>query len=151
MIGERYCEPQGQSDIVCEETGDTASITFKVRGWSTKSNEENSVLALIKDKDGKECFKISGRYIETLFVEDLQTGDNWKIFTAPMKPTNSDKMFGMNLFSLQLGVISDALKAKLPPTDCRMRPDMKAWELANLQLATEQKTRMETNQRNRRK
>ena len=58
------------------------------------------MLALIKDKDGKECFKISGRYIETLFVEDLQTGDNWKIFTAPMKPTNSDKMFGMNLFSL---------------------------------------------------
>lgn len=100
MIGERYCEPQGASEIVCEETGDVASITFKVRGWSTKSSEENSVLAIIKDKNGKECFKISGRYIETLFVEDLQTGDNWQLFTAPVKPTNTDKMFGMNLFSL---------------------------------------------------
>lgn len=43
MIGERYIEPQGESTVICEETGDTALITFKQRGWSTKSSEENSV------------------------------------------------------------------------------------------------------------
>ena len=62
-----------------------------------------------------------------------------------MKPTNSDKMFGMSLFSLQLGVLSDELAAKLPPTDSRFRPDLKAWELANINLATSEKNRLENN------
>ena len=54
-------------------------------------------------------------------------------------------MFGMSLFSLQLGVLSDELAAKLPPTDSRFRPDLKAWELANINLATSEKNRLENN------
>lgn len=151
VMGERYCEPQGQSEIRCDTTGDSASIMFKVRGWSTKSKDENSVQAIIKDKTGVECYKITGRYVESLYVEDLRSGEKWSVFNAPAKPQNYDKMFGMNILSLQLGVLSEALQAKLPPTDCRLRPDMRAWELADLKLATEEKNRMENNQRSRRK
>ena len=53
IIGERYCEPQGQSDIICEQSGDSASIIFKIRDtWSTTQapSDENSVQAIIKNK-----------------------------------------------------------------------------------------------------
>ena len=81
VIGERYCEPQGESQVVCEETGDVAHIVFKVRtGWSTKASDENSVTAVIKDASGKECYRITGRYVESLQVEDLETGDTWSNF-----------------------------------------------------------------------
>lgn len=47
-------------------TGDSAEIIFKERGWSTKSSEINSVKAIIKDKNGKERYIISGKYTEEL-------------------------------------------------------------------------------------
>ena len=47
--------------------------------------------------------------------------------------------------------ISDKLRAKLPPSDTRLRPDLKAWEAAELDLATKEKDRLEENQRKRRK
>lgn len=57
----------------------------------------------------------------------------------------------MNLYSLQLMVASDELRAKLPPTDGRLRGDMKYWDVANLAVATKEKDRLEGNQRARRK
>lgn len=47
--------------------------------------------------------------------------------------------------------MSDKLKEKLPPTDTRLRPDMRAWEHAELELASKEKERLEENQRARRK
>lgn len=43
-----------------------------------------------------------------------------------------------------------ALKAALPPTDARLRPDLRAWEQGNFELATEEKDRLEGNQVKRR-
>ena len=46
--------------------------------------------------------------------------------------------------------ISEILKNKLPPTDSRLRPDIRHWEHANLELASKEKSRLENNQRKRR-
>ena len=56
----------------------------------------------------------------------------------------------MNVFALQMNNISDSLANKLPPTDSRLRPDIRHWEHANLELASKEKSRLETNQRKRR-
>ena len=50
-----------------------------------------------------------------------------------------------------MGVLTEELRAKLPPTDSRFRPDLKAWEVSNIELATSEKYRLEQNQRKRRK
>jgi hypothetical protein len=52
-------------------------------------------------------------------------------------------MFGMNFFSLQLNVLTDTLKLKLPPTDSRLRPDIRAWDQGNLEAATQEKSILE--------
>ena len=56
----------------------------------------------------------------------------------------------MNLFSLQLNYLPEQLRSKLPPTDSRLRGDLRAWDQANLNLATSEKNRLEDNQRKRR-
>ena len=52
----------------------------------------------------------------------------------------------MNHIALQLNNISDELKANLPPTDSRLRPDIRAWESCNHDVAQSEKSRMELNQ-----
>ena len=56
----------------------------------------------------------------------------------------------MNLIGFQMNHVSDDLKKKLPPTDSRLRPDVRQWEHANLELASKEKARLENNQRKRR-
>ena len=51
----------------------------------------------------------------------------------------------MNYIALQLNNISDELLAKLPPTDSRLRPDMRAWESCDNDLAQAEKDRIEEN------
>ena len=56
--------------------------------------------AVIKNREGKKCYKIYGKYTEELIAEDLHTGNKWMIFKAPPKPKNHDDFFGMNLYGL---------------------------------------------------
>jgi hypothetical protein len=45
MIGERYVEPQGSAWIKCSKTGTSAEIQFKIRGWTTRQTDLNTVFA----------------------------------------------------------------------------------------------------------
>lgn len=137
--------------MTCQQTGVTCKFDFRVRtGWSTRADDENRVTATISDKDGKECYRIDGQYTKELTGTDLRTGQTKVLFTAPEKPKNTDKMFGMNIFALQLNYLPESLKLKLPPTDCRLRGDLRGWDQANLDFATREKNRLEENQRARR-
>jgi hypothetical protein len=52
-------------------------------------------------------------------------------------PKKKKEMFNMNFHALQLNLLSDSLRSKLPPTDSRLRPDIKAWENGIMDIATE--------------
>ena len=55
----------------------------------------------------------------------------------------------MNYFAMQLNNLTDdpvgALRAALPPTDARPRPDLRAWEQGDFDQSTEEKDRLEDN------
>lgn len=76
------------------------------------------------------------------------------IFRKPdFVPTEQDtkKIWGMNMLALQMNHCPPELRKKLPPSDSRLRPDMRAWEEAEHELAAKEKDRLENNQRIRRK
>lgn len=123
---------------------------FSERSFMSYRKDENSVKAVIKNKNGQECYQIHGKYTESLFVKDLTTNKEWCVFKAPATPANHELMYNMNLYSLQLMVLSDELRSKIPPTDGRLRGDTKYWDVADLDLATKEKDRLERNQRSRR-
>lgn len=49
----------------------------------------------------------------------------------------------MSYTSLQLNLLSSTLRAKLPPTDCRLRPDMRLYETGDVDAAQAEKDRLE--------
>lgn len=150
FMGSRYVEPQGQGVIQCEQTGDIAEVNFKTRGWTKSAKDENFVQVVVKNGMGKACYSIEGKYTEKLIATDLQSGEQWVLFNAPQKPEDHARMYNMNLFALQLNVLSDDLRKLLPPTDCRLRGDIQHWDQADLQAAEQEKKRLEVNQRQRR-
>lgn len=68
-------------------------------------------------------------------MKSEESGESFTIYETPQFPqTTHDpkKMYGMNLYALQMNNLTDSLKVKLPPTDSRLRPDMRLWENASM-------------------
>jgi hypothetical protein len=149
-MGTRYVEPSGVSIIRCDQTGDIAEVNFKERGWTRSEKDENYVKVVVKNAMGELRYTIEGKYTDKLIATDLVTKEQWVLFIAPEKPEDHVRMYNMNLLSLQLNVLSDELKQVIPPTDCRLRPDIQQWDQANLKASEQDKKRLETNQRQRR-
>ncbi|XP_068449063.1 oxysterol-binding protein-related protein 1 isoform X2 [Clinocottus analis] len=72
----------------------------------------------------------------------------WRI--AP-RPANSTEMYSFTSFAMQLNELRGDMEGAIPPTDCRLRPDIRAMENGDIDLASEEKKRLEEKQRAARK
>ncbi|XP_007559444.1 oxysterol-binding protein-related protein 1 isoform X1 [Poecilia formosa] len=68
----------------------------------------------------------------------------WKI--AP-RPENSAKFYAFSTFAMQLNELDKSMEGVLPPTDSRLRPDIRAMENGDIDLASSEKKRLEEKQR----
>jgi hypothetical protein len=153
IMGERFTEPIGKSFVKNVKTKEICELEFKSKVNSSKPADLNYMSGHIKDSNGRLRYSISGKYTESFIARDLDTGNSFTIFEAPKfprGPQETKKIYGMNLFSLQLNNISDKLRAKLPPTDSRLRQDIRLWESADMAKAQEAFTKITQIQRNRR-
>ncbi|XP_048451531.1 oxysterol-binding protein-related protein 1-like isoform X2 [Rhincodon typus] len=72
----------------------------------------------------------------------------WKI--TP-RPPNSQQMYNFTSFAMSLNELDKEMETVIAPTDCRFRPDIKAMENGDIDLASEEKKRLEEKQRAARK
>ncbi|KAM9384456.1 oxysterol-binding protein-related protein 1 isoform 2-T2 [Pholidichthys leucotaenia] len=72
----------------------------------------------------------------------------WRI--AP-RPANSVQMYNFTSFAMQLNELQKEMEGVIPQTDCRLRPDIRAMENGDIDLASEEKKRLEEKQRAARK
>uniref|UniRef100_A0A3B3UR03 Oxysterol-binding protein n=1 Tax=Poecilia latipinna TaxID=48699 RepID=A0A3B3UR03_9TELE len=72
----------------------------------------------------------------------------WRI--AP-RPANSTQMYSFTSFAMQLNELHKDMEGVIPHTDCRLRPDIRAMENGDIDLASEEKKRLEEKQRAARK
>ncbi|XP_047192638.1 oxysterol-binding protein-related protein 1 isoform X3 [Scophthalmus maximus] len=72
----------------------------------------------------------------------------WRI--AP-RPANSAQMYSFTSFAMQLNELRKEMEGVIPRTDCRLRPDIRAMENGDIDLASEEKKRLEEKQRAHRK
>ncbi|XP_048363619.1 oxysterol-binding protein-related protein 1 isoform X2 [Sphaerodactylus townsendi] len=72
----------------------------------------------------------------------------WRI--AP-RPANSAQMYNFTTFAMSLNELDKEMESIIPKTDCRLRPDIKAMENGEIDLASEEKKRLEEKQRTARK
>ena len=96
----------------------------------------NEIACDIKDKQGELKYTMRGKFTTEITARNVTSGETWTVYKAPEKPYLAEKMFNMSTFGLQLNLLSDELKKKLPPTDSRLRPDIRFWEECKLNEAT---------------
>jgi hypothetical protein len=73
----------------------------------------------------------------------------WK---ADPKPQDADKYYNFSAFTMRLNeMTSPSMEKQLCPTDCRLRPDIRALENGQLDTAASEKERLENKQREYRK
>ena len=111
IIGEKYAEPQGLSRIVNETTGDYCEMDFKARGtFSTRESDLQFVSGHVKTKIGETKYTLSGKYLEKLEAKCQESGQSFTVFESPKFPKGTHdqkKMYGMNLYALQMNYLTD--------------------------------------------
>jgi oxysterol-binding protein-related protein 3/6/7 len=146
MPNKRYMEPQGEMNIECPVTGCRAELKFCDRAW-TSNWYTNRVDATIFDANGAEKYKLEGWYTKDIIAKNLETDEEELMFKCPVIPPDvaENSEYGMGSFAMNLNMLTDEMRAKIPPTDCRLRPDMRLLEEKDVDQAELEKDRLEAN------
>lgn len=153
VMGEKYVEPVGTMHVLNDSTGAKASVEFRSKGMFGGRGED--VHAETYGPDGAHAgLNLVGTWTSGLrAVEPGRSSsssgtDIWKPGGLVEDAANT---YGMTLFAAGLNEITELEKGKLPPTDCRLRPDQRLAEKGRLEEAEEWKTKLEEAQRARRR
>uniref|UniRef100_A0A8C7G4C4 Oxysterol-binding protein n=1 Tax=Oncorhynchus kisutch TaxID=8019 RepID=A0A8C7G4C4_ONCKI len=117
----------------CLYTVDAA--TFDAHKKSDKKNSEEK-----KNEEPEEMPLPDGDTVQIIPGSELI----WRIVP---RPDNSAQFYAFSTFAMQLNELEGGMKGVLPPTDCRLRPDIRAMEKGDIDLASAEKKRVEEKQR----
>ncbi|CAM2106550.1 unnamed protein product [Caretta caretta] len=97
----------------------------------------------------KKVCALYGKWTECLYSVDPATFEaykkNDKKNTEEKK--NSKQMYNFTSFAMALNELDKEMESVVPKTDCRLRPDIRAMENGEIDLASEEKKRLEEKQR----
>ncbi|KAF4566138.1 hypothetical protein EYR40_002047 [Pleurotus pulmonarius] len=162
ILGSPTIDHYGDMIVTNHRTGDQCILTFKPRGWRGKDAYEIS--GLVRDSSGNVTYEIAGRWNSQLIARRVGTGSGLlnpdTSVVDPQSPSiqpeyillwrNSEKPtapFNLTPFAITLNDCPDSLRSILCPTDCRMRPDQRAFELGLYERANDLKNAQEEKQR----
>jgi hypothetical protein len=149
IMGTPYLWYKG--DMICKNqlTGDRAVINFKPKGWTSKSDYQCD--GYICDDKGNKAYELFGLWSEHLTGTNTKTNQEIIFVKKKSEPENSIKQYSFTRFGISLNLLTSSMLAKIAPTDSRLRPDLRAFEFGNIELAGKEKTRLEEKQRARKK
>ncbi|KAI1864721.1 hypothetical protein JX265_008445 [Neoarthrinium moseri] len=169
ITGNPVVDNYGLVEIKNWTTGEVCILDFKQRGW--KASSAYGIAGKILDADGRPRVSIGGRWNSKLYarytpgfeatVDEPADGGSFHkgslsdttkailIWQANDRP--KDIPFNLTPFVLSFNHIDDNLRKWIGPTDSRHRPDQRAMEDGEYDLAAVEKDRLENEQRRRRK
>ena len=81
LFGKMKYELGDHSYVRCPETGLSADLEFKTKGWV--GGTYNAIGGFIKnDKTGEQLYELSGIWSGPMFIKDLKTGNKKPFFDA---------------------------------------------------------------------
>lgn len=148
MVGTKYLEHSGKMTINNTTTGARSVVEFKQNGyWGTSNDVEGTVLS----PSGIVQTKLEGKWDESM-AQILESSSHLRVlWRVTPYPRHAPENYGFTSFGTTLNEITSDIEGKLPPTDSRLRPDVRALEEGDIDEAEEQKMRLEEEQRDRRK
>ncbi|KAI0791876.1 Oxysterol-binding protein-domain-containing protein [Abortiporus biennis] len=166
ILGSPTIDHYGDMIVTNHRTGDKCVLTFKPRGW--RGRDAYEISGYVADVDGNITYEIAGRWNSQLVARQVGTGFGQlhpdvslsNLDDRPSSPSeqeyillwrNSQKPpapFNLTPFAITLNDCPrDTLKPFVCPTDCRLRPDQRAFELGKYERANELKNMQEDYQR----
>lgn len=146
IAGEKYIEPVS-SITIKSSIGQKAIAKFIKTGFFNGRSEDLVIHAYDSSKTLLPCY-VSGKWTESLVLKtDTTEKLIWKCGNLIPETT---KRYGFTEFTGTLNKITKIEDGFLPPTDSRMRPDLKFYEDGKLIEAESIKLNLELDQRNRR-
>lgn len=149
IMGTMYLWVKGSLSVRNETTGDFLEITFKPKGWSSKHDYE--VTGKVTALDGTVHYTLAGKWDSFLTATAVDSRSQTEIVRKSPPPPDADQQYFFSGFTLNLNYLNVFLLPQLAPTDSRLRPDLRAYEYGDFELAALEKNRLEENQRSRRK
>ena len=147
MMGTKYLEHSGNMTIEDLSTEARCVVEFKENGYWAITN---TVIGTVYSPSGTIDATLDGKWDES-FARKLGSSHLHVLWKMTPFPANSLDYYGFTSWGITLNEITVDLAGKLPPTDSRYRPDVRALEEGNLDLAEAEKERLEYLQRERRK
>lgn len=146
MVGSKYLEHCGKMTIENHKDRTRCVLDFKQSGYWSASNV---VSGTVYGPSGEEACLLEGKWDEAMSL--TTDSSNYRVLwrAAPF-PKNYDDFYGFTSFGITLNEITDDIANKIPPTDSRHRPDVRALENGDLDTAEAQKAKVEQMQRDRR-
>ena len=131
MVGTKYFEHTGNMTIESTTSQVRCVLDFKQNGYWGPSN---IVSGTIHNSHGDTVGQLDGKWDDQMcqILDASHLHVLWK--SAPF-PKNAPECYGFTSYSITLNEISSDLFGKLPPTDSRNRPDVRALENGELDLA----------------
>ncbi|KAF8973772.1 oxysterol binding protein [Flammula alnicola] len=146
MVGTKYFEHTGKMTIESTTSPLRCVLDFKQNGYWGPTNV---VSGTIHDSNGDIAGQLDGKWDDQMcqMLDASHLHVLWKINSFPK---NAPESYGFTSYGITLNELTNDLVGKLPPTDSRHRPDVRALENGELDLAEEEKLRIEQVQRDRR-
>ncbi|MCJ1436606.1 hypothetical protein MMC27_005986 [Xylographa pallens] len=156
----------GTVEIKNWNTGEICVLEFKPRGWTASSAYQLN--GKVIDAGGKTRWSIGGRWNDKIYArltpgfetnfeftaakgkaQEAGASQAFLVWEAHKRPSGIP--FNLTPFGLTLNALPEKLMPFLPPTDTRLRPDQRAMEDGQYDLAATEKNRVEEKQRARRR
>ncbi|KAF6086522.1 oxysterol binding protein like 3 [Phyllostomus discolor] len=148
LSGQRWIEHYGE--IVIKNRNDDSchcKVNFtKAKYWSTNACE---IEGTVFDRSGKAVRRLFGKWHDSIYCGGASSASC--VWIANPMPKGYEQYYGFTQFALELNELDPLLKALLPPTDTRFRPDQRFLEEGKVEEAEVQKQRIEQLQRERRR
>jgi oxysterol-binding protein-related protein 3/6/7 len=147
VVGTKYLEHHGKMIIENETTRARCVLEFKQNGYWAPSNQ---VTGIIFSPSNQANTHLEGKWDEQIaqtLEPSLHLRVLWRVTPFPRL---ANEYYGFTSFGITLNEITEDLAGKLPPTDSRFRPDVRALEVGDIDEAEAQKGRLEEKQRDRR-
>uniref|UniRef100_A0A663E9J2 Oxysterol-binding protein n=1 Tax=Aquila chrysaetos chrysaetos TaxID=223781 RepID=A0A663E9J2_AQUCH len=151
IVGKLWIEQYGNVEITNHKTGEKCVLSFKPCGLFGK--ELHKVEGYIQDKSKKKLCALYGKWTECLYSVDPATFEAYKKNDkkSAEEKKSSKQMYNFTSFAMALNELDKEMESVIPKTDCRLRPDIRAMENGEIDLASEEKKRLEEKQRTARK
>ncbi|KAI0095308.1 Oxysterol-binding protein-domain-containing protein [Irpex rosettiformis] len=147
MMGTKYLEHAGKMTIQNVSTKARCVLEFKESGyWGPVNQVEGTVFS----PKGQAVSQLEGKWDEVM-VQKLDMQHLRVLWRITPFPRNVSDYYGFTAFGITLNEITSDLVGRLPPTDSRLRPDVRALEEGDVDLAEDEKHRVEELQRERRR